>query len=495
MTSNRRLQAGDWVAIGRSRIQVTQAFAESIHDGDDVLALAATAELRRIPSEVVQLVEIAVSDAASAFQLLSGVSDESINDFFVLAARALADDELFAVIRGVNDADVRAAESRGRSTTRLVLSESMRHDMIEALTLWSVAPMSRDTVVGFTQHNGWSVEQRSAPLGVLGFVFEGRPNVFADATGVLKGGNTVVFRIGSDALGTANAIMDLVVRPSLVAAGLPIHSVVLLNSVEHAAGWALFSHSQLSLAVARGSGTAVAELGAIAQQAGVPVSLHGTGGAWMLLGEHADVSRLFLAIEHSLDRKVCNTLNVICVLRSQAQKHMDIVVKAAQRASHQRGVEPRIHAVNGAEKFLPSSDIIAVHRSGGIAEEKQVTTAGLDSLSHEYEWEVNPEFAIVVVDTLAEAVQLFNEYSPQFVVSVISEDQSEQDLVWASANAPFVGNGFTRWVDGQFCLLRPELGLSNWEQGRLFGRSGVLSGDSAFSVRLRVRQEDADLHR
>ena len=49
-------------------------------------------------------------------------------------------------------------------------------------------------------HDRWSVEARRAPLGVVGFVFEGRPNVFADATGVLRTGNTVVMRIGSDAL-------------------------------------------------------------------------------------------------------------------------------------------------------------------------------------------------------------------------------------------------------------------------------------------------------
>jgi glutamate-5-semialdehyde dehydrogenase len=116
-------------------------------------------------------------------------------------------------------------------------------------------------------------------------------------------------------------------------------------------------------------------------------------------------------------------------------------------------------------------------------------------LSTEYEWEENPEFAIVLVDNLEEAIDLFNGYSPQFIVSVISESQTEQQSVWASANAPFVGDGFTRWVDGQFSLLRPELGLSNWENGRLFGRSGVLSGDSAFSVRLRVRQADINLHR
>jgi glutamate-5-semialdehyde dehydrogenase len=116
-------------------------------------------------------------------------------------------------------------------------------------------------------------------------------------------------------------------------------------------------------------------------------------------------------------------------------------------------------------------------------------------LSHEFEWEENPEFFIVLVTDVAESVRLFNEFSPQFVVSAVSEDASERDLVWKGANAPFVGDGFTRWVDGQFALLRPELGLSNWQSGRLFARGGVLSGDSAFTVRLQVKQTDAGLHR
>jgi glutamate-5-semialdehyde dehydrogenase len=346
-----------------------------------------------------------------------------------------------------------------------------------------------------TQHDGWSVEQRAAPLGVLGFVFEGRPNVFADATGVLKGGNTVVFRIGSDALGTANAMMNLVVRPALLEAGLPEHSVVLLNSPEHAAGWSLFSDSRLSLAVARGSGSAVAELGSIAQQSGVPVSLHGTGGAWMIVGVDADLERLEACVLHSLDRKVCNTLNVVCVIRSLASVQVPIIMKAAEAAAAARGTRSRIHAVQGSDQFLPKGVEVVVQRPEGEMSESQVTVANRESLGTEYEWEENPEFSIVLVDNIDEATDLFNTYSPQFIVSVISESESEQQKVWTSCNAPFVGDGFTRWVDGQFSLLRPELGLSNWENGRLFGRSGVLSGDSAFSVRLRVHQMDIDLHR
>jgi glutamate-5-semialdehyde dehydrogenase len=302
----------------------------------------------------------------------------------------------------------------------------------------------------------------------LGFVFEGRPNVFADATGVLRSGNTVVFRIGSDALGTARQLMSLVVAPALKESRLPVGAVVLIDSPEHAAGWALFSDNRLSLAVARGSGEAVAQLGAIAQQSGVPVSLHGTGGAWMIVGD-ADASRLQAVIENSLDRKVCNTLNVVCVLRERAQEQIPIVVRASLNAALKRSALPVIHGVDEADSILRKS--------------------------FAHEWENNPEFAVVLVESIEEATQLFNTYSPQFIVSAISQSSNEVEKVWELCNAPFVGDGFTRWVDGQFALLRPELGLSNWQQGRLFARPGVLSGDSAYSVRLRVHQSDVDLHR
>ncbi|MFI0461154.1 MAG: aldehyde dehydrogenase family protein [Ilumatobacteraceae bacterium] len=495
MTTEQLLRAGDLVAIGRYRTVVSQEFAESLKPGDQVLALSHNGEIRRLPLAVVNLVDEAVSSAADAFTLLSSVSDDAINRFFDLAAEAIGDESIFAKLREANSRDEESARARGRSVTRLVLSENMRRDMIAALLMWRDAPMSRDSLVSRTDHQGWSVEQRAAPLGVLGFVFEGRPNVFADATGVLKGGNTVVFRIGSDALGTANAMMDLVIRPALLTAGLPVHAVVLLNSPEHAAGWGLFSDSRLSLAVARGSGSAVAELGSIAQQSGIPVSLHGTGGAWMIVGNDADLVRLESCVMHSLDRKVCNTLNVVCVNRTFASVHVPIIARAAEHAAAARGVRPRIHAVQGSEKYLPVGNNIVVRRSEGDRDEPQVSVNNIESLHTEYEWEENPEFAVVLVDDVSEAIELFNKYSPQFIVSVISENDTEKEAVWRSTNAPFVGDGFTRWVDGQFSLLRPELGLSNWENGRLFGRSGVLSGDSAFSVRLRVHQSDKELHR
>jgi glutamate-5-semialdehyde dehydrogenase len=151
--------------------------------------------------------------------------------------------------------------------------------------------------------------------------------------------------------------------------------------------------------------------------------------------------------------------------------------------------------VNGVEEFVSSHEEITVVRDSVGVVESQITNAPLSSLGKEFEWEENPEFALVLVDSVADAVDLFNTYSPQFVISCVSESAEEIEFVWQKANAPFVGDGFTRWVDGQFALLRPELGLSNWESGRLFARSGILSGDSAFTVRLRVSQTNKDLHR
>ena len=101
----------------------------------------------------------------------------------------------------------------------------------------------------------------------------------------------------------------------------------------------------------------------------------------------------------------------------------------------------------------------------------------------------------MIVPDVATAVGLFNELSPRFAASLISESPARQEEFFNTIDAPFVGNGMTRWVDGQFALNRPELGLSNWQYGRLFGRGGVLSGDSAFTVRSRVTQDDPDLGR
>lgn len=495
MSDRWELRAGDKVLVGDTLVTIDARFAEEMQPGDKLVGVRETGALRRIPAATHRMVDDAVMRAVAAFEALSRARSEDVTRFFESAARLLGDDDVFASVREANEADVRDARARGRSTTRLVLDDKMRRSMIEAFELWSEWQQPAEQLVDSVRHDGWSVEQWRSPLGVVGFVFEGRPNVFADATGVLRTGNTVVFRIGSDALGTAESLMSRVIGPALDAAGMHRDMVQLLSTREHAGGWALFSHEGISLAVARGSGPTVAELGSIARQAGVPVSLHGTGGAWLIVGGECDHSRLRAIVQHSLDRKVCNTLNTVVLQSRNARTMFRLVMEAATTAAAIRGCLPRVHLVDRAMDLIDDNPVIEVHRADGVRQEKQFTPWNPERLGDEFEWEVNPEFMVVVVDSLEEGVDLFNRWSPRFVLSVCSTDDADLEKAWKSSHSPFFGDGFTRWVDGQFALLRPELGLSNWQNGRLLARGGVLSGDSIHTVRLRMQQTDTDLHR
>lgn len=494
-----RLEAGQQVLFGGNQVAtVGPELAAAFEPGDRIVVVQATGDLLHIPDAEYVRVEQAVDRAHGAFAELGGASDAAISTFFEEFAARLASDATCAPILAANEADVTDARGRGRSTTRLVLSPKMRADMVAGLRTWRDFPVSRDALVDAVQHDGWTAEVRRAPLGVIGFVFEGRPNVFADATGVLRTGNTVVFRIGSDALGTARAIVEHALAPALAAAGLPAGAAVLVDSPSRASGWALFDQKRLSLAVARGSGHAVGQLGAVARQAGVPVSLHGTGGAWIVAGEGSNSEDLYQSVYHSLDRKVCNTANVICVPRSQAPTLMPQVLLAAAAAGDRRNTVAKLHVTDSAVPFVEESlfsAAVEIRRAEGTVMEPHAQRIAIEQLGTEWEWEETPEISLCVVDDVDQAVQLFNTYSPRLVASLVSRDASEQERFWSTIDSPFVGNGFTRWVDGQFALDKPELGLSNWENGRLFARSGVLGGDSAFTLRIRAVQNRPDVHR
>ncbi len=492
------LPTGMAIVYGGNKLtHVPDELAAAFRAGDRLIVVQTTGEMVHIPGDVWDIADRAVGNAHRAFSAMATASDQAISTFFGEFADRLADEATFAPIAAANAADVDTARGRGRSITRLVLSDKMRADMVSGLHTWRDTPATRGQVIETVDHDGWRVDQITAGLGVVGFVFEGRPNVFADATGVLRSGNTVVFRIGSDALGTARAIVEHALDPALAAAGLPAGAASLVDSASRAAGHAMFCDPRLALAVARGSGPAVAQLGSVARQAGTPVSLHGTGGAWIIAGPDADAEVFASAVYHSLDRKVCNTLNTCCIPRNDADRLVPVFLDALERAGRRRDTTARLHVVDEGRRWIPEHWFAptTIHRAEGPVSEAKTTTVGWDELGVEWEWEQSPEVTLAVVESLDHAVELFNGHSPQFVASLISPDDAAQQHFYEAINAPFVGNGFTRWVDGQYALDRPELGLSNWQTGRLFGRGGVLSGDSVYTVRTRVTQTDPDVGR
>lgn len=485
------LLAGTPIVFGGNRVlRVDEKMAAAFVPGDSVVVVEQTEELLLIPSAERKIARAAVGEACRAFEQLSRASDAQISAFYTGFADRLEDDSVWAAIMSVNDADVASAQKRGRSTTRLVANAKLRGDMIAGLRGWVNAPSRRGQVIESVEHDDWRAELVGAALGVVGFIFEGRPNVVADATGVLRGGNAVVLRIGSDALGTARCIMEQALHPALQAAQLPTGAVTLVDSSTHASSWALFGDNRLSLAVARGSGATVATLGAIAQQAGIPVSLHGTGGAWIVAAEGARPDAFRDAVVRSLDRKVCNTLNTCCIVRGGAAALVPALLDGMAEAGARLGQGFKLHVVEGDEAHIPAellSKTISVRRAGGDVEEMQAETIPVHDLGREWEWEQTPEVTLKIVDDVDDAVTLFNRHSPQFIACLIDDDAAAQQHFYETVNAPFVGEGYTRWVDGQFALGRPELGLSNWQWGRLFGRGGILSGDTVYTVRTRAR--------
>jgi len=493
------LTAGMAIPFGGDRVtHVSEALAAAFRAGDRLIVVQETGDLLHVPAATHEIATTAVAKASEAFAAMGVVGDDAITAFFDDFARRLEAEESWAPIAAANAEDVAAAKARGRSTTRLVATEIMRADMVAGLREWRDAAPARGRVVERIDHVGWSLEQLTAPLGVVGFVFEGRPNVFADAAGVLRGGNAVVFRIGSDALGTAKAMVTHALAPALAAAGLPAGACVLVESAEHAAGWALFSDPRLGLAVARGSGRAVAQLGAVARQAGTPVSLHGTGGAWLVADSGADAARFGAAVAGSLDRKACNTLNVCLIVRSRAEALVPLFLQGLEAAGARRGHGCKLHVAEADLALIPAAwrdARVVVRRAEGDRDEALVEPLADAELGREWEWEETPEVSLKIVDDLGAAIALFNRLSPRFSASLISDDAAAQARFYAEIEAGFVGDGMTRWVDGQYALNRPELGLSNWEHGRLLARGGVLSGDSVFTVRTRMRQQDPALHR
>ena len=162
------------------------------------------------------------------------------------------------------------------------------------------------------------------------------------------------------------------------------------------------------------------------------------------------------------------------------------VVAAADAAARRRGHESAIVHVRAGDR--PTNDLVD-------GDSRWVTHDDEDFLAVEWEWDDRPELSVISVVDLDEAIELFDRWSPRFVVAILSDEEADLEHVYRGTEAPFVGDGFTRWVDGQYALGRPELGLSNWQNGRLFGRGGILSGDGVFAVRHVARHSDPSQRR
>ena len=173
---------------------------------------------------------------------------------------------------------------------------------------------------------------------------------------------------------------------------------------------------------------------------------HGTGGAWIVAGESADPAKFAAAVENSLDRKVCNTLNTCCIVESRAADLVPAFLDALDRAGKARNANAKLHVTGQVEPHLPPDwyEKVEISRAEGSVLEPRTDPIAEHRLGHEWEWEDSPEVTLTLVPDQDTAVRLFNEQSPRFGASLIAEIESEHDRFWAAIDSPFVGNGFTR---------------------------------------------------
>ncbi|MEQ3551472.1 aldehyde dehydrogenase family protein [Pseudonocardia nematodicida] len=349
------------------------------------------------------------------------------------AAASLIRDRAVELLE-INAADVAAAERNGMAAgllDRLRLDEERLAGIAMQLEVLAATPEPPTERPVRTLETGERVFERRIPVGVIGAVFEARPNVTVDvASQVLKARSAAVLRTGSAALGSATALVEMVLRPALESAGLPGDAVALVPLPGHAGAEALVGLPDLvPLVVVRGSGEVTRRLSMLGATAGTRVLAHADGGGVLYLdasATEADVTRL---VTDSTDRLgVCNRLNLLLIDRPV----YDTLLPVARAALDARGITlsepPHAHPL-GHEWALDSGA------------EAHVTVAPVDG----------PDDA---ADTAA------RETSGLAATICASDETAAQRFIDRSTGTGVFWNTTSRLLDGYKLLGLPETGIN-----------------------------------
>jgi glutamate-5-semialdehyde dehydrogenase len=348
-------------------------------------------------------VRLAAQRAAAAAPGVRSAGGPAIDAALRTMATALRDrtDDLLAA----NAADVEAAERGGMAgglLDRLRLTPERLADMAVQLEVLADTPEPPLQHFVRTLPSGERVFERRVPVGVIGAVFEARPNVTIDvASQVLKARSAAVLRTGAAALGSATALVELVIAPSLRENGVPADAVQLVPTPGHAGADALVGVPDLvPLVVVRGSGEVTRRLSAIGAAAGTRVLAHADGGGVLYLDASADEKAVTRMVHDSTDRLgVCNRLNLLLIDRP-AHDRLWPVAEAALRErdltpslpphSHRLGHEWALDAGNEAHVTVAEVDgpvdaaLTAARETSGLAaavcaEDEKAATAFIDA--------------------------------------------------------------------------------------------------------------------
>jgi glutamate-5-semialdehyde dehydrogenase len=356
-----------------------------------------------------------------------------------LAAMALAIERDCARLLAANGQDMAAAREAGLASAlldRLSLSAKTVAAMAEGLREIAKLPDPVGEVTGLNfRPSGIQVGRMRVPLGVIGIIYEARPNVTAEAAGLcLKAGNAAILRGGSEAI-LSNQAIAACVHEGLREAGLPETAVQVIETTDRAAvGELITMHDYVDVIVPRG-GKGLIER--IAAQARIPVIKHLDGVCHVYIDDAADLEKAVRIADNAKTQRygTCNTMETLLVAQTVAGKVLPRLCKIYL----EKGVELR--GDTAARALVP--------QMREATEEDWVT---------EY---LAPILSVRVVKGLDQAIEHINSYGSQHTDAIVTEDYSRAMRFLREVDSSSVMvNASTRFADGFEYGLGAEIGIS-----------------------------------
>ena len=375
--------------------------------------------------------------ARAASRLLAQAGTNTKNHALEAIAQALLASS--AALIAANTKDVSAARANGldaASLDRLTLSDKTIQGMAEGLRQIAALPDLIGEITDMKYRpSGIQVGKMRVPLGVIGIIYESRPNVTADAAGLcIKSGNAAILRGGSEAIHSNQAIAACV-HAGLKAAGLPSTAVQVINTTDRAAvGELITMKDYVDVIVPRGGKSLIARISADAK---VPVIKHLDGICHVYIDDEADLEKAILIADNAKTHRygVCNAMETLLVAHSVAA---EVLPKLA-----------KIYADKGVELRGDDAACNIVSAMKPATEEDWHT---------EY---LAPILSVRVVSGLDQAIEHINTYSSQHTDTIVTENYTKAMRFLREVDSSSVMvNASTRLADGFEYGLGAEIGIS-----------------------------------
>ena len=375
--------------------------------------------------------------AKAAATYMNKVGQTKKSEALHAVAKALLDNE--DMIIEANKIDISNAKEAGMKES-LVDRLTLTHARIEGMAtgLEQIAELKDpigELIAMETRPNGLQIGQKRVPLGVIGIIYESRPNVTADAFGLcFKTGNAVILRGGSDAI-HSNKVIVQVIQKGLKECGLMEDAILLIENTDRSVVNEFMRLNQyVDVLIPRGGAGLIR---AVVENSTIPVIETGTGNCHVYVDEYADLQMAVEIIDNAKTQRlgVCNACESLVVHREVAKKVIPMIVDRLRS----KGVE-----IRGDQVAQSISDYVAA------ATEEDWGTEYLDKI-----------ISLKVVDSIEEAMEHINRYNTKHSESIITENYNHalQFLNEIDAAAVYV-NASTRFTDGFEFGLGAEIGIS-----------------------------------